>query len=244
MSALAALTLVAASAGTSFLTAAFGIGGGVVMLGILASLLPPVALIPVHGIVQLGSNLGRASVLVRHVLWTAVPGFAAGALVGTALGGMIVVNIPPEAVQIGVGVFILISIHAGMPNLGHVGIWLAGGIASFLSMFFGATGPFLATYLYSLKLGRMQQVATHATMVTLQHLLKVLAFGLLGFAFGPYLGLVAAMIATGFLGTLAGSFVLMHAKEKNFRRGLNILLTILAARLIWTGGWTLYAGAN
>jgi len=43
--------VVAASFATSFLTAAFGIGGGAVLLAILASLMPSAALIPVHGVV-------------------------------------------------------------------------------------------------------------------------------------------------------------------------------------------------
>jgi hypothetical protein len=44
--------LIVASFATSFITAAFGIGGGGVLLAILASLVPPAALIPVHGLVQ------------------------------------------------------------------------------------------------------------------------------------------------------------------------------------------------
>ena len=53
MTSLDAGLLVTASLVTSFITAAFGIGGGVVLLVFLALVLPPVALIPVHGIVQL-----------------------------------------------------------------------------------------------------------------------------------------------------------------------------------------------
>ena len=45
---------------TSAMTAAAGIGGGVVLLAIMATVYPPAVLIPVHGMVQLGSNGGRA----------------------------------------------------------------------------------------------------------------------------------------------------------------------------------------
>ncbi len=93
--------LVAASFGTSFITAAFGIGGGGVLLAILASLLPPVALIPVHGLVQLGSNAGRAAIMFRHRDQGVLVPFAAGALVGVALGGSVVVQLPPAILQIG-----------------------------------------------------------------------------------------------------------------------------------------------
>lgn len=44
---------------TSLISGALGIGGGALLLTVLATLLPPAALIPVHGVIQLGSNVGR-----------------------------------------------------------------------------------------------------------------------------------------------------------------------------------------
>ena len=57
--ALVAVVLLGASFLGSFITVAFGIGGGGFFLAVLAALVPPAALIPVHGVVQFGSNLGR-----------------------------------------------------------------------------------------------------------------------------------------------------------------------------------------
>jgi uncharacterized membrane protein YfcA len=235
-----AIALLVLSAATSFITSAFGIGGGVVMIGILASLLPPVVLIPIHGFVQLGSNIGRTALLIRHVEWRTVPAYLGGTVAGAALGGMIAVNLPGAVVQAGVGLFILFSIYVGTPDFGRAAGWVIGGIASFLSMFFGATGPFVANYVRSMQLGRMEHVATHGMMMTIQHVLKVLAFGLLGFAFGPYLPLLAGMIATGFLGTVIGRQVLLRTDDGKFRLALKIILTLLALRLIWAGLWPLF----
>ncbi len=50
-----AIILVITSLLTSMLTAAMGIGGGVLLLAVMASIVPVAALIPVHGLVQLGS---------------------------------------------------------------------------------------------------------------------------------------------------------------------------------------------
>jgi uncharacterized membrane protein YfcA len=102
-------------------------------------------------------------------------------------------------------------------------------------MFFGATGPFVATYGKTLKLGREAHVATHATFMTLQHTLKVVAFGMLGFAFGPWIGFVAAMMIAGVLGTLAGRFVLVKISDTAFKRALDVMLVLLSLRLIWVG---------
>ena len=49
-------------------TAAFGVvaglGGGIVLIGFMAMVFPPVALIPVHGVVQAGSNVTRT--IIAH----------------------------------------------------------------------------------------------------------------------------------------------------------------------------------
>ncbi|WP_208993003.1 hypothetical protein [Roseibium sp. TrichSKD4] len=62
---------------------------------------------------------------------------------------------------------------------------------------------------------------------------KIFAFGLLGFAFAPWLPLITGMIAKGFLGTLAGSKVLGRLDEALFRLGFKIIMTGLALNLIW-----------
>lgn len=124
----------------SFLTTALGIGGGAMLLAVMASILPPAALIPLHGVIQLGSNFGRSVLMWRDTDWKPLIGFIIGAVFGAAIGGSVAVNLPPALVQIGVGVFIIWTILARPPRwLSHVP-WAAGGISSFLSMFFGATG--------------------------------------------------------------------------------------------------------
>jgi uncharacterized membrane protein YfcA len=215
--------LIAASFGTSFITAAFGIGGGGVLLAILASLVPPAA-------------AGRAAVMFRHRDQGVLLPFAAGALAGVALGGSVVVRLPPDTLRIGVGLFILWSVLATPPGFMRRSAVIAGGVSSFLTMFFGGTGPFVAAYVKTMGFTRMTHVATHALLMTVQHLLKTVVFGFLGFAFSAWLPLIAAMIASGFLGTLAGKQVLARIDEKRFKFVLNAILIILALRLIWAGG--------
>ncbi|MEM6745574.1 MAG: TSUP family transporter, partial [Pseudomonadota bacterium] len=166
--------LFAALTGTSFftsaLTAAFGIGGGAALLAILASLLPPAALIPVHGVVQLGSNAGRTAIMARQAVLGALAPFAAGSVLGAALGASVAVALPPWAVQLGVGAFILWSVWGRIPAPGPGrGLTLAaaitGALTTFLTMFFGATGPFVAAWTKTLGLDREALVATNGAMM-------------------------------------------------------------------------------
>ena len=239
-----ASTLIAMSFIGSFITVAFGIGGGAVMLAVFATLLPAAAIIPVHGLVQLGSNVGRAAITLNHLEREVVAVFAVGALIGVALGGIFVVQLDPAYIQIGVGLFILWSILMRPPTFLSRSAGVAGAFSSFLTMFFGATGPFVATFVRSLDLDRMGHTATHATLMTIQHALKTLTFGFLGFAFSLWAGLVALLIAAGFLGTIAGRHVLMRTDEHRFRIILNLVLGVLALRLIYSGAGALMEGTN
>lgn len=232
-------SILAASFAGSFITAAFGIGGGGLLLAIMASLLPPAALIPVHGVVQAGSNAGRMVMLWRNIFWPALPWFALGALIGVALGGSVAVELPPQYVQIGVGAFVIYTVVAKAPRWFSRWPFLTGLVSSFLTMFFGATGLFVASFTKSLKLPRHAHVATHATLMTVQHALKVTVFGVLGFAYGAWFWVIVLMIAVGLIGTYAGRLVLNRLSDARFGMVLNALLVLISLRLIWQGLTTL-----
>ena len=61
--------LILASFATSLMTAALGVGGGIVLIVLMALLVPPAALIPIHGIIQVGSNGGRVAIMAKDVVW-------------------------------------------------------------------------------------------------------------------------------------------------------------------------------
>lgn len=239
MSVAVLVVLLAISFAASFITVAFGIGGGSILLTAFATLLPPLVLIPVHGIVQIGSNAGRFALMIRHVHWPAIGAFTLGSILGAGAGGALVVNLNPAWVQIGIGGFIIYSVLSKPPAFLRDWGGLTGAISSFLTMFFGATGLFVASFTKSLKLERRAHVATHATLMTVQHGLKTIAFGLLGFPFGPWIPFIAAMIIAGLLGTLLGRLVLTRITDQRFRRALDAILLVLSVRLIWAGAQSL-----
>jgi len=230
-----ATTLAAVSFATSFITAAFGIGGGVVMLATLASLLPAPVIIPVHGLVQLGSNAGRAAMLWRHFPAGLIGPFTIGAAIGVAIGGSVVVGLSPGAIKLGLGLFILWSIFFTPPRFMQGSAWVVGLISSFLTMFFGGTGPFVSAFLKTRQLERRAHVASQGVLMTVQHLLKTVTFGFLGFAFSQWAGFVGLLILTGLAGTWAGKSLLTRLDDRLFRRILDVLLGLIALKLIWDG---------
>ncbi len=156
-------------------------------------------------------------------------------MAGAALGGVIVVNLAPALVQIGVGLFILWSLGFRPPALFTRWPALTGLISSFLTMFFGATGLFVAAFTRALDLPRHGFVATHASLMTAQHGLKTGVFAVLGFSFADWAAVILAMIVAGFLGTLAGRLILDRTTDARFKRVLDVLLALIALRLVWQG---------
>ena len=235
MSLTGVLVLVATSLFTSMISAAFGLGGGVALLAVMPVFMPPQVLIPVHGMVQIGSNFGRLLVMRQHVRWTVLLPFGLGSGLGAGLGGLLMVELPVWLLELGLGSFILYMLYGRVPAIGAGGMALGGAVSSFLTMFFGATGPFVAAWVKRLALDRLGHVGTFAACMSLQHGLKIAVFGLLGFAYGPYLGFIAAMVGSGFIGTLLGRRLLIRLGEHRFERGLRIILSLLALRLLWRG---------
>jgi uncharacterized membrane protein YfcA len=69
--------------------------------------------------------------------------------------------------------------------------------------------------------------------MTIQHFIKVIVFGFIGFAYAEYSLLIIAMIISGFIGTLIGKKVLIKLGHKYFKIVLNVVLTLISLNLIW-----------
>jgi len=234
-----AALLVVASSFTSALTAAFGVGGGIAMLALMGLFVPVASVIPVHGAVQLGSNTGRAWHQRAYMRMDVAAPFIAGSVVGAIGGIFLVVQLPDALLKMVLGCFILVLTWAKIPGierLTRVGLAAVSVVLAFVSMLVGATGP-LVSVLFAkfFQNDRKALVATHAAGMTAQHLLKIVVFGLAGFAFWDWLPLIAAMILSGFLGTIYGTKLLDRLPEEEFRKWFRIGITILALDLLRRG---------
>jgi uncharacterized protein len=231
-----AVALMLASIVTSMITASLGAGGGLLLLVLMALWIPPAAIIPVHGMIQMGSNVGRASLTWRHTDWPAIAAFAPGVVVGAGLGAWLLVDLPEHLWQLTIAGFVLyLCWGPALPRgaFGPPGIFIASALTSFVSLFVGATGPLVAAFIKQMHEDRFRTVATFATAMSLQHAPKALVFGLAGFVFHEWVFFMLAMIAFGFAGTWIGLHLLKNIQNEAFRTIFNIVLTLLALRLLW-----------
>ncbi|EAQ67805.1 Predicted permease [Marinomonas sp. MED121] len=221
---------------TSFVTAVFGAGGGVMMLGVMAQVLPPQVIIPLHGVVQLGSNSGRALMSWRYIDWRLMTRFLPGAILGIVLGSLLLVSLSPAVIYLTIAIFILyLCWGPKLPKLilGSLGTGIAAAVTSFITLFVGASGPLVGAFIKQLHTCKFTTVATFAAAMSCQHLLKISVFHQAGFPLLEWLPLLVCMILSGAIGTFIGLRILQYISDKSFELTFNLILTALALRMVW-----------
>ncbi|NQV54655.1 MAG: TSUP family transporter [Rhodospirillales bacterium] len=230
--------LVLASFLTTILGALAGTGGGLVLLATMALVFPPAVLVPVHTVVQLGVGTSRAIIMWRHIMRGTLLPFLIGAALGAALGAQIFISLPTGILQGAIGCFVLIL--AWLPKFTRVGsenrrFAVVGFVSTFLGIFVSATGTLVAPFVAGAAPDRRNHAATLGALMASVHIMKLIAFGLLGVAIAAYTPLIIGMIGSAILGSWVSSRLLDHMPEKLFRAVFQILLSGLAIRLLWVG---------
>jgi uncharacterized membrane protein YfcA len=204
----------------------------------MAMAMPPLALIPVHTVVMLGTGAARTLLMWRYVMHGTLLPFVIGAAIGAAAGAKIFIALSAAWLYLILGAFILLV--TWMPHLGRLGaergrFAVLGFAATFLGVFVSATGTLIAPFIASAAPDRRAHVATMGALMAITHVLKLVAFGFIGFAIASYVPLMAAMIATGAVGNWLGEIALMRTTERRFWLVFQMVLTLLGLRLVWSG---------
>jgi uncharacterized membrane protein YfcA len=243
--------LCGASIATGALSAVVGMAGGITLLALMLLFMDPFVAIPVHGVVQLVSNLSRTVAQRQHVRWGLLACFGAP-LLPMAFAGIAVSRLVPRAAaEIAIGAFVLVATwRPGWLRFGAAGrsggapsrrMLAAGSVVGFFSTSVGATGPIAAPFFLRLGLDRRGLIGTQAASQTLQHLAKILVFGAVGFAFRDFALPLAALSATAIAGTWLGTRLLEQLSEADFRALYMGVLTVVALRLVETQALALMA---
>ena len=205
------------------------------LITMLPSFLPKNALIPVHGLTQMTSNLSRAVFGYKDVQYEVIPKFLLGSFLGIGIFASILNFISLEYVPLFIGVYILLSLWSEKFNekiKRYESYFLAGFFQTGLSIVVGATGPLTMTLLLKDYKNKDKVVATSAALMSLSHILKVFVFMYFGFVFFDYIGIIIAMV----IGAIAGSWVGTKLRNiidgKKFTIILKVLLTTLAIKVI------------
>ena len=240
--------LILASFITSSISAVLGMGGGIILLGIMAIMIPQgYMVIALHGIIQLISNSTRAYVFKKYIKKILIKQFLIGALVGVAISITIIIlvinffkvesasEIKVEFLKPFIGIFIVWYLFLKDPKKeSNISSFIpVGFIAGISSIFVGAVGPLIAPFFLKKDFKKEHIIANKAAAQIITHISKIPIF--IYFFNVNYINeykILVPLIGAVYLGTNFGKKILSFIPEKLFKKLFKITLLIIAIKLI------------
>lgn len=221
-------------------TAVAGLGGGMLLLALMAQILAPAILIPLHGVAQFFSNANRGVIHRASLEWVYLKPFILGSLIGAFLFVPLVVYVNPVIGAMALGLFILVvTWFPKWFNVSKLHPLFSGGLTSGLGVLFGATGPLAMSAHPKANWTKEQIVGNHGAAMAFQHGVKVIAYLVAGVQLHQYVLHIGVLFLGAWGGTYAGTHLLKKMTDDRFKTALKWVLTILAIRLVFVNGWQL-----
>ena len=229
--------IVVGSLVAAIFNAAFSAGGALIVLAVTSTVLPVQAIVPIHSTLLIGSTVSRVILFWPHIDWKLVFPFWTGALAGAWLGARIYIELPEAIIATAISIVMLVAIWIPgipwRPRIRHPWV-IVGFLHSLLSTLF-AYGALLHAVILHTQLRRQQIVATLGGCLLGMSIFKIAGYASFGFDYRPYLGMIAAAVAISFAGTAIGKRIVDRLPEKRFRLIFQVLVTVTALRLLYTG---------
>ncbi len=238
------LILCGAALLTASISAVLGMAGGIMLLAVMLLFLEPAVAIPIHALVQLTSNSSRSVIHARAVRRDLLLPFAALVLPAGFISLPLAQHAPAEGLRLAIGLFVLVAVWRSRwlllgldpESIGERPRFaLLGAVTGALGPIIGATGPFIAPFFLGIGLNRFELIGTKAACQATGHLAKMILFGIAGFAFLEYAGLMIGMATCVVLGTWLGTRLLHRLDDERFTLLYKLTLTAVALRLVWSG---------
>ena len=225
---------------TALMTSIAGAGGGTVLLAAMLQFMNPAEAIPVHGAIQLTSNLTRAWLLRKFVNWEIIFKFSLLLPFGIFLGLKIFQNIDSDNIKILIGIFILLAL--GLQNLRIINnikistniYILIGFFTGVLNILVGVIAPLLAVIVKQSISEKKSIVGTLGYFGLIGNLIKIIGFSFIGFSFFEYIDTFLMVVPATLIGSRIGQFLLNKISNRIFTIMFQIILIGLAIRLLLT----------
>lgn len=233
---------------TSSISAVLGMGGGIILLGIMAIIIPEgYRVIALHGMVQLFSNSTRTYVFRNYIRTNLIKDFFLGALIGIFFSIIIILllinyfdvqsanEIKVEILKPFIGFFIVWYLFLKGPKKeNNVNSFIpVGTIAGLSSIFVGAVGPLIAPFFLNKSFNKEHIIANKAASQMITHLSKIPLFiYLFNMDYTAELDILLPLILAVYIGTNFGKKILSFIPELLFKKLFKITLFIIAIRLI------------
>lgn len=225
---------------TAMMTSIAGAGGGTVLLASMLQFMNPSEAIPVHGVIQLSSNIARVWLLRKFVKWTIILKFSLLIPLGVYIGLEIFRNVDADDIKNLIGLFIIIAlVLQNLKSIRKITIssnwyYLIGFLTGILNILVGVIAPLLAVIIKHSLNEKKSIVGTLGYFGFVGNFTKIVGFSLIGFTFIEYIDTFFLMIPATLLGSRIGQYLLDKISNKFFFYIFQVILIALALRLLLT----------
>lgn len=228
----------------AFISGVFGMAGGMVFMGIIATVMGVSEAMVVHGIVQSFSNGFRSYLIKGDIRWDILKFEMIGAVpaIGLLFLAAFVPSKPVLFFALG-----LLPLLLWLPRGWLQGdaakppqAMLCGFLVMALNLVAGVAGPALDFFYVKTALTRQEIVATKAVTMLASHLVKIFFFGIpligsIGVGTLPPIWVFIAVIPFIFIGTYGGTRLLTRFSDVTFKRYTRILVSLIGLVFIGRG---------
>ena len=242
------IILIIAAFFSSTISAIIGMGGGIILLGVMAVIIPNgYMVIALHGMIQLISNSTRTYIFRNDINKEIIKDFFFGVILGSLISVLIILflinifkvqsasEIKVDFLKPLIGTLILWYLFFKKKKKGKdtKSFFKVGVISGTTSIFIGATGPLIAPFFLKRKLIKHEIIVNKAACQMITHLTKIPIFIYFFDVnyFREYLILIPLFFAV-FLGTNFGKTLLERIPETLFQKIFKIVLFVIALKLI------------
>jgi len=236
---------------TALISGLFGMAGGMIFLGIIASFLGVSETMIVHGAVQGVSNSYRGFLLKQNIRWDICLYHLIGALPAVFCLALTAFFPSKAFIYIALGLLPLIlwlprGWMQGNAERPRDAI-LCGFMVIGLNLTAGVAGPALDFFYVKTGLSRLEIVATKAVTMFSAHMVKIVYFGLpliltSNLAGLPPIWVFIAAIPCVMTGTFLGTRLLKRLSDIKFKSYTKYLVSIIGMIYIWRGLGLIFTG--
>jgi uncharacterized membrane protein YfcA len=217
-----------------------GTGSSIMLMPVLVYEYGPKQAVPIMAIAAVFANASRILAWWRDVDWRACLAYSATGIPAAALGARTLLALPPHAVDIAIGVFLIAMVpvrhwlarHKLKANLWHLAI--GGAVIGFLTGIVVSTGPLSVPLFLFYGLSKGAFLATEAASSLGLYFSKSVTFERFG-------ALTTDLVVKGLIAgssLMFGAFIakrfVLHLEPDRFRLIMDGIMIIAGLSLLWT----------
>ncbi len=216
-----------------------GTGATIILLPVLVFAFGPREAIPIMAIVALMSNVAKITSWWRQIDWRATAAYALGGIPGAALGAHTMLSLPPDIVDLALGIFFLVMIP-GRRQLAarsfRIGPWAlvpTGAVIGFLTGIVVSTGPISVPVFSAYGLVKGGFIGTEAAASLALYISKAVTFHTFGAL--PIDIMLKGLISGSSVmaGTYTARLIVERLSIAGFQRLLDGVMLVSGLALIW-----------